>query len=126
MFTVSWRVTRDRSTEIMERTRNRIDAELELGAQRILAKAKADVHVRSGDTRDSGQVVKFAPMDWRVTFGEAAIYLEFGTAHHQAYPFLIPAGESERAQILQSVARIVGGRPRADYLHQAPAIAKAA
>lgn len=119
MYEVSWVITRNRSTEVMERTQNRIDMQLESGCQRILMRAQEAIQVRTGYTRDTGRVVKDARMQYRVVFGGAAIFLEFGTVHHEAFPFLIPAAMAERQQILIDVGRQVGSNVRSDYLAHA-------
>ena len=122
MYEVSWHVTRDRSNEVIQRIEDKIDSAMQDGAERILTRAQGVVRVRSGETRDSGRVEQVGPMHWRVVFGGAAIYLEFGTAHHPAYPFIVPSAQEESAGTFQAVNYAVGGRGAiqigSDYLKQ--------
>lgn len=125
MYNVSWQITRDRTSEVMAATEARIDQAIEEGCNRILTRAQGVVRVRSGQTRDSGVVESVGQMNWQVKFDGAAIYLEFGTSHHPAYPFLIPSVQEEATQIWQDVNNTVGGRGavqiREDYLSSAMA-----
>lgn len=123
MWEVGWQVRRDRTNEVMAIIEGKIDTALEDGCTRIMTRAQGVVRVRSGATRDSGTVVRIGPMNYQVKFGGAGLYLEFGTAHMPAYPFLIPSVQEEAPQIWNDVNNAVGGRGaiqiRADYLASA-------
>lgn len=79
---------------------------------RIVAKAALDIEagakvrapVRSGDLRRSIAARKISDDHWRVTVGmDYGIYVEMGTRHMAAQPYLQPAVDAVRAGFLQAL-----------------------
>lgn len=68
-------------------------------ADAILEDAKSRVHVVSGATRDSGEVVQTG-IGYEVMFSAAAVFEEYGTVHRPPHPFLTPASEAQRSGYL--------------------------
>lgn len=68
-------------------------------AEAILKDAQSTVHVITGATRDSGEVVQNG-IAYEVQFSAGAIYEEYGTVHRPPHPFLTPASERQRAPYL--------------------------
>ena len=73
-------------------------------AEKVLKDAQERVHVISGATRDSGEVVKTG-IGYDVMFSAAAIYEEYGTRHRPAHPFLTPASEAARSGYVEGLRR---------------------
>ena len=73
-------------------------------AEAVLADAKQRVHVVTGATRDSGEVVKTG-IGYDVQFSAAAIYEEYGTVRRAAHPFLTPASEKARSGYVEKLRR---------------------
>lgn len=108
-----WKIKRDNSAAWTQRLRARVATETETFAQNILQTAQGTVRVRTGATRDSGQVVQVNETTWAVVFRGAAKFLELGTAHHPAYPFLRPAVTANQKAYLRRLAIATQGRIRA-------------
>lgn len=76
------------------------------GANRVAAEAQSRVPVRTGATRAS-IAVTVAGEGEAVVASQAAVFLEFGTVHMAAQPFLVPAFEQERDQVVEDIADAV-------------------
>ena len=57
----------------------------------VAAEARRRVHVRSGRTRDSSQVLRVDVKTARVTAGYGAVFEEYGTRYRPPHPFMGPA-----------------------------------
>lgn len=63
-----------------------IDRGMGTTAREIADVMREDVAVDTGATRESITVEHVGPMHWRITAGEAAVFLEFGTESHVIVP----------------------------------------
>lgn len=90
----------------------RVTAAMKAGAEAVESEAKARVPVGSGDLRDAihtevdGDDVYVLAGDDSVFYGH---FVEFGTVLTPARPFLVPALESRREQILGGVTAALRG-----------------
>ena len=95
----------------------RLSAALEIAARHIEAKAKEDVPVDTGATKNSInakpvipflQVVRSGHKEWRIgPTTEYAPFLEFGTWKMAARPYMVPAIESERPKLVRAVKQLM-------------------
>jgi len=85
---------------------------LETKAGRVVAKAALDIQahaqtrapVDTGNLRASIRAQKVGPTSWRVLVGaDYGIYVEMGTRHMAAQPYLGPAVDAVRASFLQAM-----------------------
>jgi HK97 gp10 family phage protein len=86
----------------------RVETALDLGRHAIALDAQSRVHVDSGDLRDSIHV----DGDHVVAGNQTAFYgalEEFGTTHSPAHPFLVPAAEAKREEIVGLVTAALRG-----------------
>jgi HK97 gp10 family phage protein len=77
----------------------RLEAALHVGRQAIASEARARVHVASGELRDSIHV----DGDYIVAGDSDTFYghfEEFGTVHSPAHPFMVPAAEARREEVV--------------------------
>lgn len=105
---VVWEVKVDNSSTVLAAQRATVQRILQQGAEAIRERASTthDWQDRTGETAGSGQVVQAGSgtsLTYLVTFDGAALYLEFGTVHAPAYPFLGPATEQVFPEILASL-----------------------
>jgi HK97 gp10 family phage protein len=75
-------------TAVVNAESAKVKAKVEM---KILQSAQKTVAVDTGATRDSGEITEDG-----VEFGEAALFLEFGTVKMAAQPFLGPASTEGR------------------------------
>ena len=90
----------------------RLDAVVEVSARRVEKRAKAIVPVDTGATKNS-IAVHHSPGSLMAEIGPTthyAPYLEFGTRHMAARPFMTMSLESERARFLEAVRQVLAGR----------------
>ena len=112
---LSVKVTSNRIGEVSEKLRRRAREEQLACAARILQRAQALVPVRTGALRASIQIETPAA----TPLGETGMrtinvsagmpyapFVEFGTRHMAARPYLRPAAEGERDRYKNAVARI--------------------
>lgn len=98
---------KSRLPQIAAQLEARTLAAVQAGADLVESDAKGRVPVASGDLRNSihterqGDDVAVVAGDSRVFYGHL---VEFGTSHTPARPFLIPALESKREEIVTMVA----------------------
>jgi len=89
---VKWRVISNDFPKIIAGMEPRAAQYVAKAALDIEAGAKARAPVDTGTLRASIQATKISPTHWRVTVGaEYGIYVEMGTRHMAAQPFLTPA-----------------------------------
>lgn len=110
MLQMSWRSTPLDAVKVTNALRARIAIEAQTYAQNVLDSAQQNVRVATGETRDSGQIVQVDEVTYKVVFGGAAIWLEFGTATRPAYPFLAPSAYSQLPAYLARLAMTTQGR----------------
>lgn len=83
---------------------SKLDGALGAGTRLIEQGAKARVAVDEGDLRDAIHVEHDGPFRWRVVAGNERVFhghfLEHGTTHSAPQPFLIPATEAAKGQVL--------------------------
>lgn len=89
---------------IIEHVNARADGAEYALKERIAEEARRRVRVKTGETRDSIEVT-----DDGVEAGSAAPFLEFGTRHMPAYPFLGPAVEVAKAGIMEAFSGLFVG-----------------
>ena len=104
---------KSRLPEIATGLQAKVDAALAVGANRVAAEARDRVPVNSGALRDAIRVEHDGPGEYTVLAGDNdAFYghlVEFGTSLTPARPFLIPAVESRRGDVLDDVKRALKG-----------------
>jgi HK97 gp10 family phage protein len=97
----------NRIPQIVATLNPKLSAALRVGAEGIARDAQARVHVDSGALRDSIHV-EDADNGFYVIAGNDdvfyGIFEEFGTTHSPAHPFLIPATEAGRDNVVGLVA----------------------
>ena len=82
----------------------KIDEALALSAEQIADDAKALAPVASGATRDSIEAAKNSYQRYKVAATSPyALFLEFGTVHMAAQPFLFPSFEKNRNAVLNNL-----------------------
>lgn len=92
-----------RLPEIAAELRPRVSAAVKEGAQAIAEDARMRVHTDDGELRDSITVRRYQAAGYLVEVeaqDEEGLYygwfVEFGTSHAPAYPFLMPAMENQK------------------------------
>ena len=89
-----------------------LDAAVDSGAKLVWDTAVTLVPVRTGNLKSTIQIVKDAPLQYRVTAGGPqapyAAFVEFGTSRASARPFMRPALEARRAEIMALIHGAVG------------------
>jgi len=84
----------------------KIDEALAVSAEQIADDAKALAPVDSGATRDSIEAAKDSYQRYKVAATlPYALFLEFGTVHMAAQPFLFPAYEKNRNVVLDNLKK---------------------
>jgi HK97 gp10 family phage protein len=82
----------------------RMDAVARAGAERVENGAKVRVHVRSGALRHAIHVERQGRGKYAVLAGDGDAFYghmeEFGTAHSPPHPFLVPAIEDARDDVI--------------------------
>ena len=88
-----------------------VEAALRIGAEQIVEAAKERVPVRTGTLRDSIHVVRDGELEFMVRAGDTdAFYghiVEHGGANTAPHPFLIPAIEAKRGQVVKDVREAI-------------------
>lgn len=85
-----------RIPQIIARVNASVGRVNEASARRIAADARQRVPVLTGDTRDSIKAESSDGDTARVTVGFPGQFIERGTRHMGARPFMVPAAEAER------------------------------
>jgi hypothetical protein len=117
---IRWVVRKNNVKTVMAVLKHRVDLELAASAARVEAATAARMPRRTGESADSGQVVKVSehPPRYLVTFGHASLYLEYGTRYMAAQPSLIPSIVEEAPTLLRRLAITTQGRIRSsDIVH---------
>jgi HK97 gp10 family phage protein len=85
-----------------------VEAAIRAGAETIETAAKGRVPVDTGRLRDSITVVRDGELDFMVRAGNTDVFyghiVEHGGAHTSPHPFLVPALEASRAEVIATVA----------------------
>jgi len=86
----------------------RLEAIAAAGAELVAARARDRVPVRTGKLRDAIHVEHTEPGEYAVVAGDTDVFyghiVEHGGAYTPARPFLIPAGEEARPEIVKLAA----------------------
>ena len=81
---------------------------VEIAARHVETKAKDDVPVDTGATKNSINATQEGELAWRVgPTTEYAPFLEYGTRYMIARPFLIPAVEVEAPRLEQALGQLI-------------------
>jgi HK97 gp10 family phage protein len=95
-----------RIPEIVASLPGEVKDALGVGAENIASVARDNVHVDSGDLRDSIHIEE-VDEGWSVVAGDEDVFYghleEFGRGGKSGHPFLIPAAESEWATVMEIV-----------------------
>lgn len=107
-FTARWVIQSNILPAIIASLGPRADAFCAKAAHDIEAIAKANAPVDTGTLRNSIKAVKIATAVWRVIVGvEYGLYVEWGTVHMAAQPYLQPAVNTVRPQFLAAMRTLV-------------------
>lgn len=97
----------NRFPEIIATLNPKLDVALGESAHEIEAKAKLRAPVATGRLRDAIHTDRTSQMRYRVVAGDDDVFyahfLEFGTVHGPAHPFLIPAFEESVDDALRRI-----------------------
>jgi len=86
---------------------SRFQKVVEIAARHVETKAKDDVPVKTGATKNSINASSEGELSWRVgPTTEYAPFLEYGTRHMIARPFLIPAVELEAPRLERALIQV--------------------
>ena len=100
-------VTKNEFPKIVASLAPKVGGAVHAGAKVIEARAKATVPVDEGDLRDAIHTERDGRMGARVVAGNASVFyghlVEHGGAHSAAQPFLVPAVESSKAEVVALV-----------------------
>jgi len=102
------KIVLDRLPELQGQMRQRAGQAIRKAALDIEARAKAIVPVDTGNLKNSIQAQKEKEFTWIVgTHVEYAPYVEYGTYKMAARPYLGPAAEEVRPQLLAAIERFL-------------------
>jgi HK97 gp10 family phage protein/SPP1 family predicted phage head-tail adaptor len=97
-------ITTNRFPKIIATLGPTVGGAVRAGGELVEQRAKGRVAVDEGDLRDAIHTERDGVAGVRVVAGNANVFyghlVEHGTAHHAAQPFLIPALEESRAEVL--------------------------
>jgi HK97 gp10 family phage protein len=79
------------------------DDRIRQSAERIAQGAEQRAPRRSGDLAESIAVERIGPFEYAVTADIPWRFLEFGTVKMGAQPFMVPAAEAERDNLIRSL-----------------------
>ena len=86
---------------------NRFQQVVEIAARHVETKAKEDVPLKTGATKNSINASPEGELAWRVgPTTEYAPFLEYGTRYMIARPFLIPALEQETPRLQRAIIQV--------------------
>jgi HK97 gp10 family phage protein len=92
---------KSRLPEIVLELRPRMSAVVKEGAETVAESAKARVPVDTGALQKSIKARRSRQLEYTVGVGEFyGFFVEFGTVKHAAQPFLVPALEEHRDEIV--------------------------
>lgn len=98
----------NRFPEIQGNLRSQAGRAVSETAKAIAADAQGAAPVLTGALRASIQAAQAGTFAWRVTAGAPyAIYVETGSGHGPAQPFLIPAAHQEQPAMLAKLASYI-------------------
>jgi len=108
VFSARVRVTSSNYGKVKRRMRGRAAQFVAKAALDIEAHAKALAPVDTGLLRNSIQAIQVSQLHWRVVVSaEYGVYVEFGTRHMAAQPFLLPAVNAVRPSFLAAMRTVV-------------------
>ena len=86
---------------------SRFEQVVEIAARHVETKAKDDVPYDTGATKNSINATPEGELSWRIgPTTEYAPFLEYGTRHMVARPFLIPAVEQEVPRLRRALSQV--------------------
>jgi HK97 gp10 family phage protein len=93
---------------LADRIKRNVGAAIDESGAGIEGQAKADAPKRTGAMANSTQYRRTGEMQGEVTVGvEYGVFVELGTVHQAAQPFLTPAAEDERPRLVKRVQEAV-------------------
>lgn len=96
-----------RIPRIAAELRPRVAAATKIGAELIEKEAKSRAPVSTGRLRDAIHTEFKGDADWNVVAGNSQVFyghmVEHGTTRAPAHPFLIPAFEARRNEVLRAI-----------------------
>lgn len=106
---VTWRVVYNHFPKIAAGLEGKAEAIVAKAALDIEAGAKLRAPVDTGTLRASIQASRVGPAHWRVTVGvDYGLYVEMGTRHMAAQPYLHPAVQAAEATFRQAMKGLLG------------------
>ena len=107
-FTVDWRVEANDLPRLTGRLKVVADQVVAKAALDLEAQAKSRAPVDTGFLKGSIQARKVRDGQWEVTVGaDYGLYVEYGTVHTRAQPFLGPAVDVVRPAFIQAMRTVV-------------------
>lgn len=107
MITV--RLTKNRLPELGRKVRERAIAVINEHAHRVVDAAKQLAPVRTGALRDSITVSESSHGGVRIVVGVPyAGIVEFGSSKQSAQPYLLPALEGDRPDLIRDLGKVIG------------------
>jgi HK97 gp10 family phage protein len=104
---LSWRVKANRVSAVSDEVRRELGHSVERAALNVVGRAKVLAPVDTGYLRNSIEQQKTGDLEHTVSVGaEYGAYVNFGTRHMAARPFLTQAVEDERPHFIADVASI--------------------
>jgi HK97 gp10 family phage protein len=95
---------KSRIPEILLEIPVKVDLAIAAGSELVARAAKERAPVRTGKLRDSIGVRRERRGTYSVGPGEFyGMFVEFGTSHNSAHPFMVPGLEQSRAEVLAAV-----------------------
>lgn len=108
--TMETRVVSNEFSAIAQRLNDMVPLVVAKAALDIEAQAKVRAAVDTGYMKNSIQATQIAEDYWRVTVGATyGVYVEYGTVHSPAQPFIRPAVEAVRPQFLAAIRKVMNG-----------------
>lgn len=104
-------IVKNRFPEIIAALPVRLDAAVEAAANVIMEQAKENVPVETGRLRDAIHVEEVGNLKRSVTAGDREAFyghiVEHGSVHSGARPFLIPAFEQSKDDVIEIVDAVL-------------------
>lgn len=93
---------------LLQQIRDRLSLVVAKTAHDLEAQAKDRAPVKTGNLKNSIQAHPRTELEWEVAVGaEYGRYVEYGTVHMGAQPYLTPAVDAVRPGFLTAVERVV-------------------
>lgn len=105
---ITWTVQENKIPALIANLETQVEAIVAKAALDIQANAQDRAPVDTGTLKNSIQAVRDGTASWRVVVGvDYGIYVEYGTVHMAAQPYLTPAVAVVRPQFLAALAAVV-------------------